>query len=176
MKKFVLLAISFLTMGTSFAQNNTKTTKPMTVAEKKAADDKKAKADRSANARKTGAENKAVDARKNCVGGYVRTARYMPMEGIQAFIYLGDSANTIGASGYTDATGYYETNSVAPGTYSVKFVYPNNKSIMVSGVTLKRGITDISLKNDAPTADTGINYLYFAPKPVAKAKATSAKK
>ncbi len=151
MKQFILLAASFLSIGTSIAQNSSKTAKPMTAAEKKAA-----------------------DMRKNCVGGYVRTARYMPMEGIQAFIYLGDSANTIGASGYTDATGYYETNSVAPGKYNVKFVYPNNKSIMVSGVTLKRGITDISLKNDAPTADTGINYLYFAPKPAEKGKAKAA--
>ena len=148
MKKFIVFTISLLAGGSIFAQKPKTTQKPLTAAEKKAA-----------------------DLRKNAVGGFIRDAHNHPLEGIQAFIYQADSANTIIASGYTDATGYYETNSVLPGKYTIKIVYPdNNKAIMVPGVVMKKGITDISLKNDPPAADTSIQFVYFQPKPVEKAK------
>lgn len=148
MKKLVVLAACILISGSSFGQNaGTKTEKPMTPAQKKAA-----------------------DLRKNAVGGYIRDARNRPLEGVQAFIYQHDSANSIIASGYTDVTGYYETNSVMPGKYNIKIVYPNNKSIMVPEVMMKKGITDISIKSEAPTTDTSISFAVFQPKPQEKPK------
>lgn len=145
MKQIIVLAVSIFMCGASFAQTNTQ--KPMTPAQKKAA-----------------------DLRKNAVGGYIRDARNRPYEGVQAFIYAKDSANTILASGYSDATGYYETNSVMPGKYDIKIVYPSNKAIMIPDVPMKRGITDISVKAEMPTADTTIQYIVFQPKPQEKAK------
>jgi len=147
MKHILVLALGLIICGSSFAQKTATTQKTMTPAEKKAA-----------------------DLRKNAVGGYIRDSRYRPIEGVEAFIYLGDSANTIIASGYTDATGYFETNSVPSGKYTIKIVYPNYKNILVPGVIMKKGITDITLKCDPPAADTSINYIFFQPKPVEKVK------
>ncbi|MCD6012349.1 MAG: Carboxypeptidase regulatory-like domain [Flavipsychrobacter sp.] len=116
-------------------------------------------------------QKRLADLRKNAVSGFVKDMRNRPVEGVQAFIYAKDSAQTILASGYTDATGYYETNSVAPGKYNIKIVYPStNKAVMVPDVVMKRGLVDISLKTDIPTADTSINYLIFQPKPAGKSK------
>ena len=144
MKQFVVFTICLLTWGSSFAQKNSPKQKTMTPAEKKAA-----------------------DLRKNAVGGYIRDARNRPIEGVEAFIYVSD---TIVASGYTDASGYYETNSVLPGKYTIKIVYPSNKTILVPGVIMKKGITDISMKAEPPTTDTSIQYVVFQPKPVEKVK------
>lgn len=116
-------------------------------------------------------QKRLADLRKNAVSGFVRDARNRPVEGVQAYIYAKDSAATILASGYTDATGYYETNSVAAGKYDIKILYPStNKAILVNDVIMKRGLTDISLKNDIPVADTGINFLFFQPKAATKGK------
>jgi hypothetical protein len=149
MMKFIVFTISLLASAATFAQKPAAQKKPLTPAQQKAA-----------------------DARKNAVGGFIRDARYRPLEGVQAFIYPGDSANTIIASGYTDATGHYETNSVMPGKYNIRIFYPStNKGILISGVMLKKGVTDISLRDNPPAADTSINILFFQPKPVAKPKA-----
>lgn len=114
-------------------------------------------------------QKRAADARKNAVSGFIRDSRNRPMEGIQAFIYAKDSAATILASGYSDATGYYETNSVMPGKYNIKIVYPStNKAILVPDVVMKRGLLNITLKNDVPTADTSIEYRVFQPAPAPK--------
>ncbi len=114
-------------------------------------------------------QKRAADARKNAVSGFIRDSRNRPMEGIQAFIYAKDSAATILASGYSDATGYYETNSVMPGKYNIKIVYPStNKAILVPDVVMKRGLLTITLKNDVPTADTSIEYRVFQPAPAPK--------
>lgn len=118
----------------------------------------------------TAAEKRAADLRKNAVGGIIRNSRYRPIEGIKIFIYTTDSSNSIVASGFSDATGYYETNSVLPGTYMVKFVYPPNIALTIPGVTMKRGITDITLKADPPTADTTIEFSVFHPEMVNKEK------
>ncbi len=148
MKKLIVLFISIFVCGSSFAQQSSNQ-KPLTPEQKRLA-----------------------DLRKNAVSGFVRDMRNRPIEGVQAFIYAKDSAQTILASGYTDATGYYETNSVLPGKYDIKIVYPStNKSVMVADVMMKRGLLDISLKTDVPTTDTNINYMVFQPKPAGKAKA-----
>jgi hypothetical protein len=119
----------------------------------------------------TPAQQKVADMRKNAVGGFVRDARFHPLEGIEAFIYRTDSSGAIAASGYSDATGHYETNSVMPGKYNVRIFYPEtNKAITVTDVIMKRGITEINLRNDAPVADTSINFLFFQPKPAEKLK------
>jgi hypothetical protein len=148
MKKFIVFAVAILAYGSSIAQNTNSQQKPMTPAQKKAA-----------------------DLRKNAVGGYVRDARNRPFEGAQAFIYQADSANSIIASGYSDATGYYETNSVLPGKYTIKIVYPSNKALIVTEVIMKRGITDISPKMDAPSADSTLPFTIFKPRPPVKGKA-----
>ena len=108
---------------------------------------------------------------KSAVGGYFTDMRKHPIKGLQAFIYLPDS--TIGASGFTDSTGYYETNNIAPGMYDIKFVYPGSAfSMMISGVPVVREtITEISFfKGDIPTADTTIPYSAIEPKPIEKPK------
>ncbi len=146
MKQFLFFAALFFVSSPLFAQNQNNT-KEMTPAQKRAA-----------------------DLRKNAVGGYIKNARNRPLEGIQTFVYAADSANTIVASGYTDATGYYETNSVMPGKYNIKIVYPSNIAVMVPDVPMKKGITDISLKCDTPTADTSIPFTVFQPAPQPKGK------
>lgn len=144
MRSIIVLFVAMLVSGPLFAQQSAQ--KPLTPEQKRAA-----------------------DARKNAISGFIRDSRNRPMEGIQAFIYAKDSAATILASGYTDATGYYETNSVMPGKYNIKIVYPStNKAILVPDVVMKRGLLNISLKNDMPTADTSIEYRIFQPAPTPK--------
>ena len=108
------------------------------------------------------------------IGGYVRDAHKHPIPGIEAFIYKPDS--TIAASGYTDATGYFETNAVMPGKYDLKIVYPSNKNALVSGVIIKKGVTMVSLYMDEPAADTLIAYTDLVPKAVENKKRVIKKK
>jgi hypothetical protein len=108
---------------------------------------------------------------KSAIGGFCSDVRRHPVKGVKAYVYAADSS--IIGSGYTDSTGYYETNSFAPGVYDLKISYPNNKfSVMITGVpVLKAKITNISfLRASAPEADTAIVYADIAPKPVEKAK------
>jgi len=108
---------------------------------------------------------------KSAIGGYFTDMRKHPIKGLQAFIYLPDS--TIGASGFTDSTGYYETNNILPGIYDLKLVYPKTgAALMITGVPVVREtITEISFfKNEPPAADTVIPYSAIEPAPIAKTK------
>jgi len=152
MKRFIVLVLGLLSCDAAIAQKtitSSKQPKPLTPARQKAA-----------------------DMRKNAVGGYIRDARYRAIEGVETFVYRTDSSAAIAASGFSDAMGHYETNSVMPGKYNVRFFYPStNKAILVTDVVMKKGITEINLRNEPPVADTSINYLFFKPKPVEKPKA-----
>ena len=113
---------------------------------------------------------------KSAIGGYFTDMRKHPIKGLQAFIYLPDS--TIGASGFTDSTGYYETNNITAGIYDLKIVYPKTGVAMrITGVPVVREtITEISFfKNEAPSADTMISYSAIEPAPIAKPKAKGKK-
>ncbi len=104
---------------------------------------------------------------KNAIGGYFTDMRKHPIRGVQTFIYMSDS--TIGASGFTDSTGYYETNNILPGTYDLKIVYPNTSASMrITGVPIiKETITEISFFKGAPPAgDTTFSYSAIEPKPI----------
>jgi len=108
------------------------------------------------------------------VGGYLLDAHKHGIEDAHAFIYAPDSS--IQASGYSDATGRYQTNAVLPGTYNVKVVYPNAKVVMVSGVVIKKAVTPLSISMDPPAADTTVPYSTFAPPPPDKKKGAAKKK
>ena len=142
MKKLTTLTICLMATGMAFAQQSTTTKKKLTPAEQYAA------------------------AHKTAIGGYIRDARNVPIPDVRVFVYRTDSSAEIISSGYTDATGYYETNSTYPGKYNLKIVYPEAKSVMVSGVIIKKGITNISLNANLPTADTTLPYANFLPKPI----------
>jgi hypothetical protein len=114
-------------------------------------------------------KNKAFH--KSAIGGYFTDMRKQPVKGVKAYIYGPDS--TIIASGFSDAMGYYETNSVKPGMYDLRIIYPGSKfSRTISGVPVMAAkITNISaLKEVPPTTDTVIAYADIAPKPVEKPK------
>ncbi len=148
MKQLIALTIALLLCGSSFAQKTTTS--------------------------KNDASGKKVTSNENksCLGGSFRTARYVPIEGVQVFIYATDSSAEIIASGYSDATGVYETNNVMPRKkYNVKLVYPTTgKAVNIPGLVINKGVTDISLRADAPAADTAIQPAAFLPKPVEKVK------
>ena len=91
---------------------------------------------------------------KSGVGGYFTDMRKRPIRGVQTFIYLPDS--TIGASGFTDSTGYYETNNILPGSYDLKIVYPKTSASLK--ITF--------FKSEPPTADTSFAYSVIEPKPI----------
>jgi len=116
--------------------------------------------------------DKVADAKKDkcIISGTIRNIRKMPVAGVEAFVYKADSS--IVASGTTDATGHFETNSVMPGDYTVKMVFPNRQNMMVTGITIKKpGNTIIDFKGDAPAADTTVAYSVLAPQPAPKAAA-----
>jgi len=144
MKKIAVLTFCLFTYGYSIAQNNG-TPKPSPT---------------------PGQGKPAVH--KSAIGGFIRDARNLPQPDVKVFVYAPDSS--INSSGYTDAMGYYETNSTFAGSYTVKIVYPTNKAVMVTGVPIKLGITDLSIKANPPAEDTTLPYSYFAPKPVEKVK------
>ena len=108
---------------------------------------------------------------KNAIGGYFTDLRKRPIRGVQTFIYMPDS--TIGASGFTDSTGYYETNNILPGMYDLKIVYPGSgASLRITGVPIiKETITEVSFfKGEPPTSDTTFSYSVIEPKPVVMPK------
>ncbi len=105
-------------------------------------------------------------ARKSAIGGTIKDARGRPVPKVQAYIYRND---TIAASGFSNAEGNYETNSVLPGVYSLRIVYPSAKRVTVTGVPVKMlKITAVNLTGDEPTADSTIAYTELVPKEVKK--------
>ena len=150
MKRLIVLTTCIFTFSTSFAQRSAK------------------------------AQNDAAKAQRNLVAsgkcaltGHFSDARFHPFKGVEAFIYAKDSS--IAASGYTDSTGYYETNSVPKGSYDVKLVFPSKKTILITGYPLKPGFNELSLQANAPEADTTMAAAALMPKPVEK-KTTGSKK
>ena len=108
---------------------------------------------------------------KSAIGGYFTDVHKHPIRGVQAFIYMPDS--TIGASGFTDSAGYYETNNILPGMYTLKIVYPSPvTAVTITGVPIVREtITEISFfKAEPPTADTIFSYRAIEPQPAVAAK------
>jgi hypothetical protein len=107
---------------------------------------------------------------KSAIGGYFTDVRKHPIRGVQAFIYLPDS--TIGASGFTDSSGYYETNNIMPGMYTLKIVYPTAASVTITGVPIvHETITEISFfKTELPATDTIFSYSVIEPHPVVAEK------
>ena len=98
--------------------------------------------------------------------GSIRDTRNKPIKGVKAFVYKQDS--TIVASGYTDSTGHFETNSVPAGLYFVKIVYPSTKTTMIYGITMKAASMEINLRSNPPDADTMLAYETLLPKPEVK--------
>ena len=126
-----------------------------------------------ADAKKGGAEKGAGKSGKTVFMGSIRDMRNKPIKGVKAFVYKQDS--TIIASGYTDSTGHFETNSVPAGQYFVKVVYPSAKATLIYGITLKNTSLEINLKSNPPEADTMFAYDLLMPKPDPK-KTTPGKK
>jgi len=144
MKRFITLALGILIFGTASAQKK-----------------KESHPNISVIPQKPGVYH------KNAIGGYFTDMRKRPIRGVQTFIYMPDS--TIGASGFTDSTGYYETNNILPGMYDLKIVYPNSSaSLRITGVPIiKETITEVSFfKGMPPTADTTFPYSVIEPKPI----------
>jgi hypothetical protein len=141
MKQILLLAACLLTIHTAFAQ--------------------------AAPPHKGGkTANKAH--KNNAIGGYIKDARNRPIPDVEAFVYKSDS--TIAASGYTDSSGHYETTALLPGKYDMKIIYPSEKTVLVTGVIVKKGVTNISLTMPDPPADSLILYVELLPKPAEKKK------
>jgi len=147
MKQFIALGFCLLALSTSFAQKTT-TTKTTTT--------------------KTTTKTTSTSAHPTAIAGSIRDARYHPLAGVETFIYQADSS--IIASAYTDANGFYQTNSVFPGKYDLKIVYPSSKAVIVKGVPIKSGITQVNLNANPPDADTTLQYADVAPKPEGKKK------
>jgi carboxypeptidase family protein len=114
------------------------------------------------------AQRKLAASGKCAIKGTVRDERSHPVSDVRVFLYAADSS--IIASGYTDAVGDFETNSVGKGTYNVKAVYPNSRAIMIPAAILKPGYTMVNIKTALPAADTVIPFSEFVPKPVEKGK------
>ena len=147
MKRLIVLTICVLAFGPAFAQKKEKVVMP--------------------NISALPQRNK--DIKKSAIGGYFTDIRKRPIKGVQAFVYMPDS--TIGASGYTDAEGYYETNSILPGRYNLKIVYPNNAAALtIMGVPVVAStITEVSFyRGVPPSADSSFPYEVIAPKPIEK--------
>ena len=111
---------------------------------------------------------KTANPAKYVITGKIKDMRNKPIKGVQAFVYKPDS--TIIASGFTDTGGHYETNSVLPGAYYVKLVYPGatGKMAIVSGVTVKTASTELNVKANVPDADTAYTYEALMPPPEVK--------
>ncbi len=145
MKRFIILTSCMLACSVSFGQQSAKNTNDP------------AKAQRM-----------LVASGRCALTGYFTDARNRPIAGVKTFIYQKDSS--IIASGYSDSTGHYETNSVLKGAYDVKLVYPTTKAILVTAMPLKPGFNQLSLKAYPPEMDTTMPGTYFVPKPVEKKK------
>ncbi len=97
--------------------------------------------------------------------GTIKNLHGEPIQDVEAFVYKMD---TIKASGFTNDTGFFETGMVKPGNYGLKLKYPNDKTIMITGVQVKADVKTgivINVSTDAPTADSTISYSTVAPKP-----------
>ena len=139
MKKIIVLATSLLIASISFGQ------KAVTGAS-------------------SALDQKKLVASKRCaIAGVIRDNHNFPLKSVRTFIYQADS--TIIASGFTNAEGRYETNSLPPGTYTVKIMYPSQVANVITDVILKPGITPINIKGEIPTADLSTPYADVASKP-----------
>ena len=99
---------------------------------------------------------KATDADKTLVCGTVADGHNLPVAGVKAFVYAKDS--TIAASGYTDDKGKYFTNTLAPGAYFLKFIYPSGTAVIVNGFNVKgKGNSVYNLKMNPPAENTAID-------------------
>jgi hypothetical protein len=104
----------------------------------------------------------AAKVRKTAIGGTILTARREAVAKIQAYIYSND---TIKASGFSDASGNYETSSVLPGVYTLRLVYPRSgRRITVSGVPVKAlKVTTVNYTGIEPVADSTFTYNELMP-------------
>jgi hypothetical protein len=150
MKKIIAIAIGSFLAGNVLAQQNLKPAPTMPGAAAKAA---KPAAARPAAAAKV---------RKTAIGGTILTARREAVAKIQAYIYSND---TIKASGFSDASGNYETSSVLPGVYTLRLVYPRSgRRITVSGVPVKAlKVTTVNYTGIEPFADSTFTYNELMP-------------
>lgn len=150
MKKIIAIAIGSFLAGNVLAQQNLKPAPTMPGAAAKAA---KPAAARPAAAAKV---------RKTAIGGTILTARREAVAKIQAYIYSND---TIKASGFSDASGNYETSSVLPGVYTLRLVYPRSgRRITVSGVPVKAlKVTTVNYTGIEPVADSTFTYNELMP-------------
>lgn len=107
--------------------------------------------------------------RRTAIGGTVLNQFREPVAKIQAYIYNGDN---IMASGFSDAKGYYETNNVLPGTYTLRLVYPKSgRRINIPGVPVKmHQVTIVNYRGIEPVGDSTIAYTDLMPPPPPKAK------
>jgi hypothetical protein len=113
-------------------------------------------------AQKTAEKVKKANPNKSAIAGVIQNMRKQPIAGVRAFVYKKDS---IAASGYSNDTGYFETNFVIPGIYNLKLVYPSEKTVLITAVPVKaRTITMTNLKMPVPDGDTTISYAAIAPK------------
>lgn len=163
MKQLTAFGICLCLFGSAYAQQTTTVKKTTTTTQKTANGTQKTT---------TTTTRTVSKANRNVISGSIHDIRNHPMAGLQTFVYAPDSS--IIASGYTDAMGMYETNSVMPGTYKVKIVYPSNKAVIITDVTLKRGSIMLNLKADPPSADTVITYGVLVPKPAEKPRGKKA--
>lgn len=110
-----------------------------------------------------------VKVRKTCIGGTVLNEYREPVAKIQAYIYKGDD---IMASGFSDSRGYYETNNVLPGVYTLRLVYPKSgRRITIPDVPVKmRQVTMVNYRGIEPVGDSTIAYAELMPPPPPKAR------
>ena len=155
MKKIIAIAIVSFLSGNVLAQQNLKPAPTMPGAAAKAA---KPAAAKPAAARPAA----AAKVRKTAIGGTILTARREAVAKIQAYIYSND---TIKASGFSDASGNYETSSVLPGVYTLRLVYPRSgRRITVSGVPVKAlKVTTVNYTGIEPVADSTFTYNELMP-------------
>jgi len=151
MKQFIAFGFCLLAVSPSFAQKTTTTTKTTTT--------------------KQTVTKTTKPMHGTAIGGSIRDARFHPLAGVETFVYSGDSSSSIIASAFTDEKGLYETNGVMSGKYDLKVVYPTNKAIIVKGVPVKSGVTQINLNVNPPDADTTLLYAELVPKVETKKKA-----
>ena len=147
MRQVIVFAVCLFISGTIAAQNKTTTTK-------------------TTKTQTTTKTTKTVHG--SAIGGTIRDGRFHPLTGVEAFIYQADSS--IIASGYTDEKGNYETNGVLPGKYDLKIVYPSSRAIIVKGVPVKSGVTQLNLNLNPPDSDTTLLYTNLVPKAEKKEK------
>ncbi len=173
MKKVIAFALCLFAAGNIYAQNNAAPQKNNTPAKPaaapKPADQKPAAAKpavTTAAAPQKGIRKGIAKKSGPGVAGYILDAKKHPQDAVQAFIYGADSS--IIASGYTDATGHYETNAVKPGKYNVKVVYPEAKALTVTGVVIKTGLSPLNISMNPPASDTTMAYTDFVPVPEKK--------